>query len=145
MNIREVVGDSLFWDGVCLDSVRGDEDIYPGQEGSEGSLSQQLHLYIDQEVSRLSHLPLQVHRPRKTVQLPRGEVVLLVTVGDGDSNVVSPVGGGGANPEDLSGDDNVHLEAQLVVGDSQRRGLAVYRVSWTTTALTTTGEREREG
>lgn len=61
-------------------------------------------------------------------------------MGDGDSNVVSPVGGRGANPEDLSGDDNVGLEAQLVVGDSQRRGLAVYRVSWTTTALTTTGE-----
>ena len=88
-------------------------------------MSPQLHLHIDQEVLRLTHLLVQVHRSSVGVQLPRAKVVLLVALGDADDDVVSGVGGGGAYTEDLGGDEDVGLEAQVVVGDPQRGVLTV--------------------
>lgn len=68
---------------------------------------------------------MQVHGARVRVELPGAEVVLLVALRDGHDDVVPRVRGRGSNPEDLSRDDDVGLEAEVVVGDPQRRVLAV--------------------
>lgn len=68
---------------------------------------------------------MQVHGTRVGIKLPGAEVVFLVSLRDADDNVVSGVGGGGSDAEDLSRDDNVGLEAEVVVGDSQRRVLTL--------------------
>lgn len=102
-----------------------DEDVDPGQERGERPLPQQSHLHIYKEVFGLAYLPLQVDGACEAVQLPRGEVALLVALGDADDDVVAGVGGGRANPEDLGRDDDVGLEAELVVRDPQRGVLAI--------------------
>lgn len=71
---------------------------------------------------------MQVHGPSVGVQLPGAEVVLLVPLRDGDDDVVSRVGRRGSDAEDLSRDDDVGLEAEVVVGDSQRSVLTVHVV-----------------
>lgn len=71
------------------DRASGDEDIDPGQEGGEAPLPQQFHLHIDEEVLGLTHLSLQVHSPRKAVELARAEVALFVALDDADDNVVA--------------------------------------------------------
>lgn len=105
-----------------------DEDVDSRHEGGEGPLSQELHLHVYEEVSGLADLPLQVHGPRERVELAGAEVVLLVAAGDADDDVVAGVRGRGPDAEDLGRDDDVGLKAQLVVGDSQRRVLAVQEV-----------------
>lgn len=68
---------------------------------------------------------MEVHSTRVGVELPGAEVVLLVPLRDGDDDVVSGVSGRRPDAEDLSGDDDVGLEAEVVVGDSQRGVLTV--------------------
>lgn len=68
---------------------------------------------------------MQVHSTRVGIQLPGAEVVVLISFRDGDNNIVSRVCRGGSNAKDLSGDDDVGLEAEVVVGDSQRRVLTL--------------------
>ena len=109
----------------CLELVRCYEDVDPGQKGGEGPLSQQLHLHINKEVLGLTHLSLKVDGTCKAVELPCAEVAFLVAPCNADDDLVSRVGGGGADAEDLGRDDYVGLEAELVVGDPQRRALAV--------------------
>lgn len=74
------------------------------------------------------NLPLQVHGARVGVQFPGAEVGSLIAVRDGHDDVVPGVGRGGADAEYLSGDDDVGLEAEVVVGDSHRRVLALQGV-----------------
>lgn len=107
-----------------LEGVAGDEDVDPGLEGGERSLPPELHLGRDEEIPRTVHLPVQVHGARVGVELPGAEVVLLVALRDGHDDVVPRVRGRGSDPEDLRGDDDVGLEAEVVVGDPQRRVLA---------------------
>lgn len=68
---------------------------------------------------------MQVNGARVRVELPGAEVVLLVALRDGHDDVVPRVCGRGSDPEDLGRDDDVGLEAEVVVGDPQRRVLAV--------------------
>lgn len=74
---------------------------------------------------------MQIHGPREAVELPRAEVAFLVSARDADDDVVARVGGRGSDAEDLSWDDDVGLEAQLVVRDAQRHGLALLEVGAT--------------
>lgn len=76
-------------------------------------------------------LPVQVHCACVGIQLPRAKVVLLIALGDADDDIVPGVGGGGADAEDLGRDDDVGLEAQVVVGDPERRVLTVQQVGAT--------------
>lgn len=108
-----------------LEWVGCDEDIDPGLERGERPLSPKLHLHVQQEISGTFHLPVQVHGARVGIQLPGAEVVLLIPLCDADDDVVSRVGRGGSDAEDLSGDDDVGLEAEVVVGDSQGRVLTL--------------------
>lgn len=68
---------------------------------------------------------MQVHGARVGIQLPGAEVVFLISLRDADDNVVSRVCRGGSDAEDLSGDDDVGLEAEVIVGDSQWRVLTL--------------------
>lgn len=102
-----------------------DEDIDPGDKRSEGSLPQELHLHVYEEVFGLAHLSLQVDCACEAVQLARAEVALLVAPSDADDDVVAGVGGGRPNAKNLGRDDNVGLEAELVVRDSHRGVLTV--------------------
>lgn len=105
-----------------------DEDVDPGEEGGEGALTQQLHLHVDEEVLRLAHRPLQVHGSHEAVELPGAEVAVVVASDDADEDVIPGVGRRRPDAEDLSRSDNVGLEAELVVGDAERRVEAVQRV-----------------
>lgn len=105
-----------------------DEDVDPGEEGGEGALAQQLHLHVDEEVLGLAHLPLQVDGPHEAAELPGAEVALVVAAHHADEDVIAGVGRRRADAEDLSGSDDVGLEAELVVGDAQRRVEAVQGV-----------------
>lgn len=107
------------------EGAAGDEDVDPGLECGERSLPPQLHLGGDEEIPRTVDLPVQVHGARVRVELPSAEVVLLVALRDGHDDVVPRVRGRRSDPEDLSGDDDVGLEAEVVVGDPQRGVLAV--------------------
>lgn len=107
------------------EGAAGDEDVDPGLEGGEGPLPPELHLGRDEKVPWAIHLPVQVHGAGVSVELPGAEVVLLVALRDGHDHVVPRVGGRGSDPEDLGRDDDVGLEAEVVVGDPQRGGLAV--------------------
>lgn len=98
-----------------LHSAGCDEDVDPGKERSERPLPQQLHLYIYQEVFGLSDLSLQVDSTREAVQLAGAEVALLVSLTDADDYLVTRVGGGRSYSEDLRRNDDVGLEAELVV------------------------------
>lgn len=102
-----------------------DEDIDPGEERGDCPLSQQLHLHIYQEVFGLADLFLQVYGAREAVHLSGAEVALLVAFGDADDDVVAGVSRGRSDPEDLGGDDDVGLEAELVVRDADGGLLAV--------------------
>lgn len=113
------------WRRRPLHGVACDEDVDAGVERGERPLPPQLHLHVDEEVPRAFHLPLQVHGAGVVVQLPRAEVVVLVALRDADDDVVPRVRRGGPDAEDLSGDDDVGLEAEVVVSDSERRVLAV--------------------
>lgn len=121
---------------LMLNSAGCDENIDPGDKRGEGSLPQELHLHIYQEVFGLADLSLQVHCAREAVQLAGAEVALLVTLSDADNNVVASVSGGRSNPEDLGWDDNVGLKAELVVRDSHRGVLTVQGVDGTAGPLT---------
>lgn len=81
-------------------------------------MAQQLHLHVDEEVPWFSHLTMQVHGTCKAVELPCAEVAFFVSPRDADDDVVTRVGGRGADAEDLSRDNDVGLEAQLVVSDA---------------------------
>lgn len=116
--------------------VAGDEDVDPGLESGKRPLSPKLHLHGDQEILLPFNLSMQVHGARVGVQLPRAEVVLLVSLRDAHDDIVSRKRRGRSDTEDLSGDDDVGLEAQVVVGDSQGRVLTV-QVVGTADALTT--------
>lgn len=123
---------------ICLGlhSAGCDEDIDPGEEGGERPLPQQLHLHVYQEVFGLADLSLQEDSACVAVQLPGAEVALLVAPYDADDDMVARVGRGRSDSKDLGWDDDVGLEAELVVGDPQRRVLTVYRVNGTADALT---------
>ena len=89
---------------------------------------------------------MQVHGARVGVQLPGAEVVFLVSTRDAHDDVVPRVGGGGSDAEDLSWDDDVGLEAEVVVGDSQR-GVLTLQVVGTADPLTapaSTTEKARQ-
>lgn len=108
-----------------LERAGCDEDVDLGLESGKRPLSPKLHLHMEQEIPRTLHLSVQVHGTGVGVQLPGAEVVFLISVRDADDDVVSRVGGGGPDAEDLSGDDDVGLEAEVVIGDSQRSVLAI--------------------
>lgn len=110
---------------LVLHSTGCDEDIDPGKERGERPLPQQLHLHVYQEVFGLADLSLQVHSPGEAVQLSGAEVALLVAFDDADDNVVARVGGGWSDSENLGRNDDVGLEAELVVRDAYRRVLTV--------------------
>lgn len=111
--IKGVTRRGLTSHGVCCD-----EHVDAGQESCESSLTQQLHFHVDEEVPWLPHLPVQVHCAREAVELPSAEVSFLVSARDADDDVVARVGGRGSDAEDLCWDDDVGLEAQLVVCDA---------------------------
>lgn len=110
---------------ALADDVSRDEDVDPGEEGGEGALPPQLHLYIEQEVARLRELALQVDGAGVGVELPGAEVAALVAVSDADDDVVAGEGGRRTHAEDQRRDDDVGLEAELVVRDPQRQVLAL--------------------
>lgn len=83
-------------------------------------MPQQLHLHIDQEVFGLANLSLQVDGACEAVELPGAEVALLIAFCDADGDVITRVGGRWSDPEDLSRNDDVGLEAELVVCDTER-------------------------
>lgn len=117
--------------GCSVLSARGggcDEDVDPGEEGGDGALAQQLHLHVDEEVLGLAHLPLQVDGPHVAAELPGAEVGLVVAPHHAYEDVVAGVGRRRPDAEDLSRGDDVGLEAELVVGDAQRRVEAVQGV-----------------
>lgn len=68
---------------------------------------------------------MQVHSTCVGIQLPGAEVVFLIALRDADDDVVSRVGRGGSDTEDLCRDDDVGLEAEVIVGDPQRRVLTL--------------------
>lgn len=105
---------------LVLHGAGCDKDIDPGEERGERPLPQQLHLHVYQEVFGLRDLPLQVDGACETVQLPGAEVALLVALDDADDNLISRVGRGWSDSEDLGGNDDVGLEAELVVRDAGR-------------------------
>lgn len=112
-------------------------------EGGERALPPQLHLHVDEEVPRPFDLPLQVHGAGVGVELPRAEVVVLVALRDADDYVVPRVRGGGPDAEDLSGDDDVGLEAEVVVGDSEG-GVLTVQVVGTANPLTASARGGRD-
>lgn len=115
---------------AALEGVACDENVDPGLERGERSLPPKLHLHGDEEIPRTFDLSVQVHGTRVRVQLAGAEVVFLIPLRDGDDDVVTRVCRGGSDAEDLGGDDNVGLEAEVIVGDSQRRVLT-FQVVWT--------------
>lgn len=112
---------------ICLVllSAGCDEDIDPGKKRGERPLPQQLHLHIYQEVFGLTDLSLQVDGAHEVVELPGAEVALLIALGDADDDMVARVGGGRSDSKDLGRDDDVGLEAELVVRDPHGRVLTV--------------------
>ncbi len=110
---------------LMLHSTGCDKDIDPGEEGGERPLPQQLHFHIYQEVSGLADLSLQVDGSRETVQLPGAEETLLIALDDADDDVIAGKGGRWSNSEDLGGDDDVGLEAEVVVCDTNGGVLTV--------------------
>lgn len=127
-----------------LERVAGYEDVDPGLERGERPLSPKLHLHVDKEIPRTFNLSMQVHGASVGVQLPGAEVVLLVALRDADDDVVPRVGWGRSDAEDLGGDDDVGLEAEVVVGDSQGSVLTV-QVVGTADPLTATTKGHGEG
>lgn len=111
--IKGVTGRVLTSHGVCCD-----EHVDAGQERCESSLTQQLHFHVDEEVPWFLHLSVQVHSAREAVELACAKVAFFVSVRNADDDVVARVGGRGSDAEDLSWDDDVGLEAQLVVRDA---------------------------
>lgn len=91
-------------------------------------MPQQLHLHVDEEVLGLAHLPLQVDGSHEAVELPGAEEALMVASDDADEDVIPGVGRRRPDAEDLRGSDGVGLEAELVVGDAERRVEAVQGV-----------------
>lgn len=87
---------------------------------------------------------MQVHGTRVGIQLPGAEVVFLVSLRDAYDDIVSREGGGGSNAEDLCRDNDVGLEAEVIVGDSQGRVLTL-QVVQTADPLTATIQGHREG
>lgn len=87
---------------------------------------------------------MQVHSTRVGIQLPGAEVVFLISLRDADDDIVSRVGGRGSNAEDLYRGDDVGLEAEVIVGDSQGRVLTL-QVVQTADPLTATIQGHREG
>lgn len=120
---------------MALHDAGRDKDVNPGKEGGERPLSQQLHLHVDQEVSGLVDLSLQVDGSREAVEFPGAEITLLVALYDADDDLIAGVGGRRADPEDLCGRDDVGLEAEMVIGDADRRALTVKGVSGTADPL----------
>lgn len=114
-----------------LEGASGDEDVDTGLEGGECSLPPELHLGRDEEIPWTLDLPVKVHSARVRVELPGAEVVLLIALRDGHNDVVPRVCRRGSDSEDLSRNDDVGLEAEVVVGDPQRRVLAVQVVGAT--------------
>lgn len=110
---------------LVLHGAGCDKDIDPGKERGERPLPQQLHLHVYQEVFGLGDLSLQVDSACETVQLPGAEVALLVALDDADDDLISGVGWRRSDSEDLGGNDDVGLEAELVVRNAGRRVLTV--------------------
>lgn len=110
---------------LALHGTGCNKDVDPGEERGERPLPQQLHLHVYQEVSGLADLPLQVDGAREAVELPGAKVAVFVASDDADDDMVAGVGGGRSDSEDLGGNDDVGLEAELVVRDADRGGLTV--------------------
>lgn len=108
-----------------LHNTGRDKDIDSGEERGERPLPQQFHLHIYHEVFRLADLSLQVDGSREAVQLSSAEVTLLVAFDDADDNVVAGVGGGRSDSEDLCRNNDVGLEAELVIRDADGGVLTV--------------------
>lgn len=70
-------------------------------------------------------MSLQVDGAHEVVELPGAEVALLIALGDADDDMVARVGGGRSDSKDLGRDDDVGLEAELVVRDPHGRVLTV--------------------
>lgn len=105
--------------------VSSEEDVDAGEEGVDGALSQQLHLYVDEEVTRAMRLPLQVHGSGKAVESACAKVTFFIATWDANNDVITCVGWRGADAEDLRWDDDVSLEAKLVIGDADWQVLAL--------------------
>lgn len=108
-----------------------DEDVDPGEERGERPLPQELHLHVNQEISGLADLSLEVDGAGEAAHLAGVEVTLLVAFGDADGDVVAGVGGGRSYSEDLGRDDAVGLEAELMVRDADGQVLTVEGVHGT--------------
>lgn len=125
----------------CLSHGTGrNENIDLGQKRGDSPLSQQPHLHIDQEVSGLSDLSVQVDSAGVAVEFAGAEVALVVALGDSDDDVVPSVSGRRAYSKDLRRDDDVGLEAQLVVGDAHWGVVTVQRVRRAADPLTAPGK-----
>lgn len=61
---------------------------------------------------------MQVHSTCVGIQLPGAEVVFLISLRDANDNIVSGEGRGRSDTKDLGRDDDVGLEAEVVVGYS---------------------------
>ena len=130
--------------GLVLHSRWCDEDVDPGQERSDGPLPQQLHLHLYEEVFGLTDFPLKIDGTCEAVQLAGAEVALFISLSDADRNIVTRVDGGWSDTEDLSRNDDVGLEAELVVSDPHRRILTIHGVSGTCDPLTPPKKRPEE-
>lgn len=105
--------------------ARCDKDMNPGKERGEHPLPQQLHLQIYQKVFGLADLSLDVDSACETVKLPGAEVALLIALDDTDGDVIARIGWRWSNSEDLGRNDDVGLEAELVMCDACRGVLTV--------------------
>lgn len=127
-----------------LHSAGCDKYIYPGQERGERPLSQQLHLHIYLEVFGLEDLSLQVDSSGIAVELTRAEVALFIAFCDADDNLVTGVRRGRSDPEDLCWNDDVGLEAELVVGDPHGGVLTLQGVTGTVGPVTASANKPGE-
>lgn len=110
---------------VSSHGVSCDEDIDAGKECGDGALAQQLHLHVNEEVTWAMRLPLQVHGSSKAVEPACAKVTFFVSSWNANDDAITRVGRRGANTEDLRRDDDVSLEAKLVIGDANWHVLAL--------------------
>lgn len=88
-----------------------DEDVDAGKECGDCALAQQLHLHVDEEITRAMRLSLQVHGSGKAVEPARAKVTFFIATRDANDDAITRVGWRGADAEDLRRGDSVSLEA----------------------------------
>lgn len=86
---------------VSSHGVSCDEDVDASEEGGDGALAQQLHLHVDEEVTRDMRLPLQVHGSGEAVESACAKVTFFIAARDANDDVITCVGRRGTDTEDL--------------------------------------------